>query len=477
MEDPLALVLSDLHLGEESSILHYDSEQEANRSQQPAVARLTELIEKKVSKTPIPFLVLAGDTLDLSLASVQDSIADFRRFLRDTHYLFQSIVYIPGNHDHHLWCTLQEQVCVVNRIEEPNKEIKTFPHEQVGRIKEGELQLDNVGATGKFGAETFLTGLLPQSCPPKDFAVVYPNLYITFDRVGTEPRDIFITHGHFFEVVWTFVSDVFRKSLGITAINYRILERLNSPHTEFGWYGLGQAGKLSQFIEELYKELKNSEDRRLTRAIADLRDYIDELWTSKPAEGKRLWSGITGVFPGVEAHVRETSSDIALNVIAYFVKNLIISRVEKRGSYTGGSSLRHCSNILDDPAKKDRIEAYISHSFSRPYDFRPGRVIFGHTHSPFENGSIGPRFNGSSQDISVFNAGGWVVDSEDPSEIIQSRPMPFLISKSGDIERIDFPWPKTEDMAGKGKAGVMEVVAGPRKSVPVRRGRYPTREI
>ena len=135
---------------------------------------------------------------------------------------------------------------------------------------------------------------------------------------------------------------------------------------------------MSQFIEELYKEIKNSEDRKLTLALNDLRDYIDELWTFKPAKREGFFSRIRGVFSEVKANIKEELSDQALKLMTHLVKGLIISQVEEREAYTGGSPLRHCPNVLDDPAKTDRIKKYISYSLGRPYEFRPNQIIFGH---------------------------------------------------------------------------------------------------
>lgn len=439
MAKPLAMVLSDLHLGEESSVLHYG--QKFKKGEQPATNTLTKLIKKVAANEKIPFLILAGDTLDFSLASVQDAVADFRLFLADVHEFFDNFVYIPGNHDHHIWRTLQEQVFVVNRIKE-GKKIRIFPQEQIGTIKDGKIIAKGVDPKRLLGAKTFLNDLLPPDAKKKNFAVTYPNLFLEFEN---SEKDILITHGHFFEAAWTLVSDIFKKSLNLTTMNYKALERINSPLTEFGWYGLGQAGKLSHFIEELYKEIKNSEDKKLTLALNDVKDYLDELWTFKPAKREGFFSMIRGVFSEVKAGIKEELSDQALKLMTYLVKSLVISQVEEREAYTGGSPLRHFPNILDDPTKKDIIKRYISYGLGRPYEFKTNQIIFGHTHIPIRNGSIETTVDGRPRYIAAFNTGGWVVDSQEANEIIQSRPVPFLISNEGGIEPIDFPWPYDEE--------------------------------
>jgi hypothetical protein len=247
MAEPLALVLSDLHFGEAASVVSYGGTSAGN---QPVVNRLVRVIKGVSQDRSIPFLVMAGDTLDLSLASVGEAVTDFRNFLEDTHACFDAFIYIPGNHDHHIWRTLQEEIFVVKRIREKRR-VEEFPQEQIGRIKNGHLLLKDVDTSdpeNPVGKKTFLHYLLPAAAWSKHFAVTYPNLFLEFER---PERNTLITHGHFFEKAWTLASDMFGKSLRLKEIDYVMLERINSPVTEFGWYGIGQAGELSTFIEEL----------------------------------------------------------------------------------------------------------------------------------------------------------------------------------------------------------------------------------
>jgi hypothetical protein len=242
-------------------------------------------------------------------------------------------------------------------------------------------------------------------------------------------------------------------------LNYRTLERINSPLTEFGWYGLGQAGQLSRFIEELYKEIKNSEDRKLTFALNDFKDYLDELWSFKPEKKEGFFSRVREFFSNVHANIKEELSDQALKLMTHLVKSMVMSQVEEREPYTGGSPMRHSQDFLDNPVKNNRIKNYISYSFGRPYEFRPHQIIFGHTHIPIKHGSIDMTYQGKPWNIAAFNTGGWVVDSKRLNEIIQSRPMPFVISADGEIKPIDFPWPYDEgDIKDKNESEIIKSI-------------------
>src|SRR5579859_4814777 len=96
------ICLSDLHLGEEDSLLT-DAEDFSRSS--PAVRALAEclasLLRNNSPGAPKPSLILNGDVLDLALCAEQQTLAAFEQFLRAVMpaggELFGEIVYVPGN--------------------------------------------------------------------------------------------------------------------------------------------------------------------------------------------------------------------------------------------------------------------------------------------------------------------------------------------------------------------------------------------
>jgi predicted phosphodiesterase len=469
MDKPLAVVLSDLHFGEEGSVVHYGmrtsklGEQPAvnkpvetifKRGEQPAVNKLVEKIEKikqQAAVETIPFLILAGDTLDFSLASVQAAVADFRVFLEDVHACFDKFVYIPGNHDHHMWRTLQEQVFVVRRIMRGMK-VGDFPQEEIGRIVGREITLDKVEKvdTESIGANIFLNDLLPEGAKDKDFAVAYPNLFIDF---GKPESNILVTHGHFFERAWNLASDMLKNSLDVKDMNYAKLERINSAVTEFGWYGVGQAGELSEFIEELYKEVKNSKEVRLESAFDDMSRYIHELWEDRPTRKE-------GFFDRLKGGVGDIIVKEGVPWLFSRLQDFIMSQLEEDESQTAGSPLRHSSDILTAREKCKKVSTYIS--YAAGYDFIPGQVVFGHTHIPIQKQTIDVAFGAEKVKIKAFNPGGWVVDSKKPRHVVSSCPMPLVISETGEVSWIDdFPWPRLGDedkLNGNGAKEIRDMI-------------------
>src|SRR4051812_27832879 len=111
--------MSDLHLGAPNSLLSHvapgadDIDVTAPSRVLDAVAAcLADLIgEVNGPDDPAPTLILNGDVLELALADDDEAIGTFEQFVRALWRAgarFERIVYLPGNHDHHLWETSRE---------------------------------------------------------------------------------------------------------------------------------------------------------------------------------------------------------------------------------------------------------------------------------------------------------------------------------------------------------------------------------
>jgi UDP-2,3-diacylglucosamine pyrophosphatase LpxH len=119
--------LSDLHLGEEDSLLtHVNLESgEADPTEKSPVLEelatcLNYLISKNEDKTKKPTLILVGDILELALTTDNIAAMAFERFIElfmaKSYELFEKIIYVPGNHDHHLWESARETQYVLNYL-------------------------------------------------------------------------------------------------------------------------------------------------------------------------------------------------------------------------------------------------------------------------------------------------------------------------------------------------------------------------
>ncbi len=119
--------LSDMHLGAEASLLTNmppGSTQADPLNASPVLQGLVEclryLIIRNADQTRKPTLILLGDILELALANDNLAAMVFERFLDFAmppgHELFENIIYIPGNHDHHLWESARETQYVLNYL-------------------------------------------------------------------------------------------------------------------------------------------------------------------------------------------------------------------------------------------------------------------------------------------------------------------------------------------------------------------------
>jgi hypothetical protein len=106
-----AVALSDLHLGRDLSYL-YSKHSSFHQNRNALLSLLKKL-------GPQDELILNGDFLELSLAGLDEIYREVREFfsLLTEAEVYKRIVYVPGNHDHHFWRALGEQVYINGRID------------------------------------------------------------------------------------------------------------------------------------------------------------------------------------------------------------------------------------------------------------------------------------------------------------------------------------------------------------------------
>ncbi len=357
-----AFVISDLHLGEDNSVLTYQKDQDEH----PLVKELVKKV-KLVSELPsgerVPELVLLGDVFDLSLAPFNEVVSSVRKFVRQICEvdLFDAITYVPGNHDHHMWVQVMEHENIIKNIAER----KPIPASPPRTTKSGEPR-----------QHTFLDGLLPEDSNVK-LQVAYPNRVL-----GVAGTRIIMHHGHFCERLWTLLSVIFQKILPTTTIDE--LEAFNSPFTELGWYGLGQAGRASTLMERVYENAKAGNFDGLYEVIDTLMDGIDR-WDGRIDDGWRT-------------DARDWLSKRAIRKV---VKSVLEKHARRKGAGAAGASEARGKTSITDKELKEGITHYL-----RKYaGIQDGdKFIFGHTH---RHESAHP-FPINGGEITIANTGGWV---------------------------------------------------------------------
>ena len=128
MNDIRYVCLSDMHLGEEDSLLtEMDGRIVDPLKANDVMVLLAKCLRDLISKNEgpeKPTLILNGDILELALSEYNTSAMIFERFLETVmakdRELFDKIIYIPGNHDHHLWELARETQYVDHITEDPD---------------------------------------------------------------------------------------------------------------------------------------------------------------------------------------------------------------------------------------------------------------------------------------------------------------------------------------------------------------------
>ncbi|WP_027366143.1 metallophosphoesterase [Desulfotruncus alcoholivorax] len=261
---PAVVAISDLHLGEESSALNpllgkvvppilQDDDAFKNPPQNPTPYELNILLHKIAWESGgIAEVVLVGDIIDLTLAAYSDCLLQAREFFRliFTGLSPGAVVWVPGNHDHHIWL----QVCEEEYIKWPllNEQLPREYPRITGPGKE----------TGAFNSMNFGVRFLLNLLPPflrGRFWLAYPNYVTTCGE-----KTILFHHGHFFDRKQSWIG-----ANVIQAQNLSELEMFNSSYLEFIMYGSGQSGRLSEQIENAYEEF-----RWLLEKMGHVLDYI-----------------------------------------------------------------------------------------------------------------------------------------------------------------------------------------------------------
>jgi len=196
MPDIRYVCLSDMHLGEEDSLLTNlrtaSTDTEPTRPS-PVMRQLVECLRALVSENESeekPTLILNGDILELALTTTNQAAMVFERFVElimpPEGGLFDRIIYIPGNHDHHIW-ELARETQYVNHITglEPGRHLP-IPWHATNMF---------VGNDPNPVPSYFLTRLVNRFSRLKDFVITtaYPNFGL-FREDGQ--KCVIFHHGH-----------------------------------------------------------------------------------------------------------------------------------------------------------------------------------------------------------------------------------------------------------------------------------------
>ena len=396
------IVLSDLHFGAENSLMtsvveHPPGEssaavseaagpepyEPAPRTPSPVLVAVTDALRTLVERQEDPpTLILAGDVLDLALSSDAVAAMAFEGFVDaafgQTPRLFANTVYyLPGNHDHHLWESAREAQ-YISYVEELSR-----------------------GAP--IGEPWHVTGLLPSSLRPTrggliealirrraggedvTVQVAYPNLaLLTAD--GRRCR--VVSHGHFSEPIYTLMSQIrdllFPEQRDPAGLSIAGLEAENFAWIDFFWSTLGRSGEVGSDVGLVYADLSSA---------ADLNELSSTLVHSLVARNHGPhW-------------LRPVESAILTAITRREVNHLARSERGTPGQTLSAKNESGLRLYLEGPVRRQMVEDL--GGVGNDVGF-----IFGHTHKPFV---FERQLAGYPSPVRISNTGGWVVDTSTPA--------------------------------------------------------------
>jgi predicted phosphodiesterase len=389
--------LSDMHLGEEDSLLtHVNQENgEADPTEKSPVllelaTSLNYLIARNKDQTRKPTLILLGDILELALTTDNLAAMAFERFLElfmaPNYELFEKIIYIPGNHDHHLWESARETQYVLNYLAKTKpKELLAVPWHTTNIFMEGDPY-----PVPSF----FLNRLVQRYDHLKTFNIntAYPNFGLIKGN-----RCVLFHHGHFIESIYQLMTTlknlIFPK---LEEVHRKVwdLEAENFAWIDFFWSTLGRSGEVGQDVEIIYEKMQSEEQFR--KLIINLANGLAEKYNIGGMEG---WLG----------------SEVTKLIINGLVNNIV---------KTERTQAKQDDQPLSQDAKSGLWE-YVNQPLwtqldaecrEREWPFPDETTfVFGHTHKPFEEVREFQAYLGDG--VPVYNTGGWVVETVEPAPL------------------------------------------------------------
>jgi UDP-2,3-diacylglucosamine pyrophosphatase LpxH len=401
VSDIAYVVLSDLHFGAANSILSQlqDGSRRDVRDVDPAttspvLSSLVETLRQLLAEGEgePPTLVLAGDVLDLALSQDEVAAAVFEQFVSA---MFASgrpmfsprVLYVPGNHDHHMWESAREvQYADFLRIQ-PRGELPAAPWHAT------RMRADHDPRPVR---SPLLSALCARATDARvEIQVVYPNLVLTKGH-----RAVAIHHGHYVESLYTLMSQLrdllFPGQADILTAPAWQWEAENFAWIDFFWGTMGRSGGVGRDIGLIYAQLSSPDclHHYIRNAVDGLIGHSKAPTFLKRPEEAVVRTAIDWIVDR-HSHLERLQTDVDLTPAAE----------EGLRRYVNGPLLRQ----MAAEARTEFPELLPSDAADLPADTT---FIFGHTHKPFVR-SI--PLGAGARALPVHNTGGWVVDKAIPS--------------------------------------------------------------
>ncbi len=382
------ICISDIHLGAYNSLLCSIGEDGSQLSTTPPITKgifdILKLIISECNLSKKPKLILNGDIFELAIANTNEAIFGFDIFLKEMYsskgnkIFSDKLIFIPGNHDHHLWETARETQYLDSLR-------KISPGDQINVPWHHTKLLNGTPLKSKF-----LTGIMRRhKFLNKGRAIIaYPNFVL--QNINNN-KYVVITHGHFIESIYRLMSSlqslIFPDNLPTETID--TLERENFAWIDFLWSTLGRSGKVGESVGIVYDMYVNntSLEKIVNRLVQNL----------------------------ISSEINHNLS-LMMEPLLRVVIEKIISEISNRErslskELLGIEALKGLEWYISKPLKHQFITEN-NGSLPKKMSF-----LFGHTHKPFIDNRSGYSKYGYPETIEIINSGGWIIDS------IESKPL------------------------------------------------------
>ena len=374
------VVLSDCHLGARDSLLtHVHKTGEIADGPSEVLAAFANGLRETLGDAPRPQLVLLGDALDLGLSPFGDVSKSFLQLLDaffpegGSELVEREIIYVAGNHDHHLW-----------RIAQDNGFLTA--------LENGELPGDLDSVTHIFGTPSHRCRLMESLFTHRphlgdaSVRIAYPNWGIADNSTG---RAVVMHHGHYLDGMYRALSNVrgFLECNEPRPETMRQLEQENGPWIDFLWSDLGSAGDIGTEVGSLYGTMLSA---------GASHDFAESI-------ARRITGGLhakLGINPKMPLKYGVTLDNLIRAGVDLTAGRAAERQRDGYGHVLGEDEIEDIGWYLGTP---------MAHQMRQELSDMPKEMsfIFGHTHKPFQDEL---KVDGFDVPVGIFNTGGWVLD-------------------------------------------------------------------